>query len=80
MGKMEKTVEQKILFRYEFKNIPDRLGFITAFRVSGAHVLAQKYYNSESKMCLDFTNKFSCNWKKERENEKKKLLTQLQIK
>ena len=38
--KMEKTVEENILFRYEFKNIPDRLGFITAFRVSEAHLLA----------------------------------------
>ena len=37
---MEKTVEEKILFRYEFKNTPDRLGFITAFRVSEAHLLA----------------------------------------
>ena len=30
---MEKTAEEKILFRYELKNIPDRLGSITAFKL-----------------------------------------------
>ena len=37
---MEKTAEEKILFRYEFKNIPDRLGSLTAFKVTEAHLLA----------------------------------------
>ena len=38
--KWKRQLKKKILFRYEFKNIPDRLGFITAFRVSEAHLLA----------------------------------------